>query len=309
MNQGPFDSDDGDPPAPSDGLTRFYLEDAGVRGVIVHLDQAWREIKSHAEYPDPVANVLGECLAAAALFAGDIKLAGSISVQLKAGAPLKLAFAECTREGHVRGIARWEDPLPQELSPASLGPGALLAITIERTAPAQRYQGLVPLVGSDFAEAFEAYFSQSEQLPTTLKLCATRERCAGLLLQQVPREGGEPVREPSLAFERVRAAAGALRPEDLLRDAPEKVLVETFPEQAVRVFAGIPLAFRCRCSRERVAAVLKSLGREEAQAALAESATVEVTCEFCGRSYSFDGVDVAQLYQGDIAAPGTDTRQ
>ena len=299
-----------DPPSGNgDRLTRFYLEDLGVRGVIVRLDRAWREIKSHADYPPAVAQALGECLAAAALFAGDIKLAGSLSVQLKASSALKLAFAECTADGHVRGIARWEDPLPPILVPDTLGSDALLAITIERTAPAQRYQGLVPLVGQDFAAAFEAYFDRSEQLPTALKLYATPTRCAGLLLQQVAKEGGEPLRAPSEAFERARAAAAELHPESLLSQPAEQTLIETFPEQPVRVFAGVPLEFRCRCSRERVAAVLRSLGREEAQAALAESAVVEVTCEFCGRSFSFDGVDVAQIYQSDHAVPGPDTRQ
>lgn len=307
MSQGDDEEAPASQPLLADGMTRFYLEELGIRGVIVHLDQAWRQIKSHADYPPAVAAVLGECLAAAALFAGDIKLAGSISVQLKATAALKLAFAECTAQGHVRGIARWDEPLPEALAPSALGPEALLAITIERDAPAQRYQGMVPLIGTDFAEAFEAYFAQSEQLPTTLKLCSTPTRCAGLLLQQVPPEGGEPVREPSHAFERVRAAADALRAEDLLHQAPEQILIETFPELAVRVFAGIPLEFRCRCSRERVAAVLKSLGRGEAQAALDDSAVVEVTCEFCGRSYTFDGVDVAQIY-GDNVVEGPATR-
>jgi molecular chaperone Hsp33 len=193
--------------------------------------------------------------------------------------------------------------------PAELGADALLAITIDRAAPAPRYQGLVPLVGNDFAAAFEAYFDQSEQLPTALKLCATPTRCAGLLLQQVAKDGGEPQRAPSEAFEQVRAAAAELGADALLEQPAEQTLIETFPEQAVRVFEGVPLEFRCRCSRERVAAVLRSLGREEAQAALAESAVVEVTCEFCGHSYRFDGVDVAQIYQGDNAVPGPDTRQ
>jgi molecular chaperone Hsp33 len=293
----------------SDGLTRFILEGAGVRGVIARADSAWRQIASHAPYPEPIGRALGECLAASALFAGDIKMAGSIAVQINGLGPLQLAFAECRADGHLRGLARWQEPVPPRLGPQDLGPSATMAITIERDDAAQRHQGLVPLEGEDFACAFERYFERTEQLPTALWLETSGGHCGGLLLQQLPRRSGTPLRAPSEDFVAARAAAARLAPETRAALEPESLLRLAFPEQDVRVFSGIPLSFGCRCSRVRVADVLRTLGRAEAEATLAAEGRIEVVCEFCNRSYEFDRVDLGQIFAASYGAPGTTSVQ
>lgn len=293
----------------SDGLTRFVLEGAGVRGVIARADSAWRQIASHAPYPEPVGRALGECLAASALFAGDIKMAGSIAVQINSQGPLQLAFAECRADGHLRGLARWQEPLPNRLGPQDLGPSATMAITIERDVAGQRHQGLVPLEGDDFAVAFERYFERSEQLPTALWLETGGGHCGGLLLQQLPRHLGAPLRAPSEGFIAARAAAGRIAAGTRAALEPESLLRLAFPEQDVRVFSGIPLSFGCRCSRERVADVLRTLGRAEAEATLAAEGRIGVVCEFCNRSYEFDAIDVGQIFAGFYPAAGTTSVQ
>jgi molecular chaperone Hsp33 len=58
--------------------------------------------------------------------------------------------------------------------------------------------------------------------------------------------------------------------------------------------------FACSCSRERVASMLKSLGRAEVDGVVQEQGRVEVGCDFCGLKYQFDAVDVAELF----TAPG-----
>ena len=134
-------------PVDPEGIRRFLFEGAGVRGVIVRLEHSWRQILGRDDYPDNIAQVLGEVTAATALFAGDIQLAGHVSVQLKASPLLPLVFAECTAEGRMRGLARWgEDAASRSLRPDELS-GAVLAITIERQESGTRYQGLVPLEG------------------------------------------------------------------------------------------------------------------------------------------------------------------
>jgi molecular chaperone Hsp33 len=56
--------------------------------------------------------------------------------------------------------------------------------------------------------------------------------------------------------------------------------------------------FECRCSRERVANVLRSLGVEEVRSVIAEQGAVTVTCEFCQKPYKFDPIDAEQLFTG-----------
>jgi molecular chaperone Hsp33 len=153
-----------------DTLSLFLLEESGLRGVLVHLDESWQAIQARAPYPESVAERLGETCAAAALFTGHAKLDGRLSVQLRGTGALRTLFAECTAEGTVRGIAHFSEPLPAPLTPRAFGAGSVMAITIENIPPGGqemlRYQGLVSLDADSFATAFEDYFAQSEQLRT-----------------------------------------------------------------------------------------------------------------------------------------------
>lgn len=293
----------------TDWLRRFHLEDAGVRGVIVKLDQTWREIASHASYPEGIAALLAETVAASALFAGNIKMAGTISLQLKSQGAISLAFAECQDDGEVRGLARWDGDVEGVVTPESLGAGSVLAITIEHPSSNQRYQGLVPLVGDSFSEAFEHYFEQSEQLPTSIKIVAGPNVCAGMLVQQIAAAGGRPQRNVTPEFERVNAVFRTLKDEELATLPPETVLRRLFPEDDVRLADATPLKFGCRCSRERVAAMLGSLGRDEAFASLTPDGIVEVQCQFCARTYRFDPTELEAIFIDGFAVPGPPTPQ
>ncbi|MCA1714245.1 MAG: Hsp33 family molecular chaperone HslO, partial [Gammaproteobacteria bacterium] len=115
----------------SDRLTRFLLPGAGVRGVRVHLDDTWRQIRERAEYPTAAMELLGEAAAAAALFTGHAKVDGRLSLQLRGEGPLRTLFAECTAAGTLRGIAQLQDGAPVSRDLRALGPDAVLAITIE----------------------------------------------------------------------------------------------------------------------------------------------------------------------------------
>jgi molecular chaperone Hsp33 len=90
----------------------------------------------------------------------------------------------------------------------------------------------------------------------------------------------------------------------MLATAPEQLLYRLFHEESVRLFEPRPLAFGCTCSRERVSAMLRSLGRDEVEAALAaRHGEIEVICEFCAQQYHFDRIDAEHLLS-ESAAPG-----
>ena len=138
------------PPHDRDSLLRFLLPGAGVRGVWVHLDDTWAQVRARLDdQPVAVTELLGEAMAASALFTGHAKIDGRLSVQLRGDGPLRALFAECTAPGTLRGITQVTDdaPLPRDLR--DLGAGAILAITIENPGGAgrepMRYQGLVAL--------------------------------------------------------------------------------------------------------------------------------------------------------------------
>ena len=286
-----------------DTLLRFLLPTAGVRGVAVHLDDTWRTIASRAAYPPAVAELLGEAAAAAALFTGHAKVDGRLSVQLRGQGALRTLFAECTAAGTLRGIAQLDDDAtsPPSRDLRTLGDDAVLAITIENPSLGGRepirYQGLVELDADNLAEAFEGYFRQSEQLPTRLLLACDGQRAAGLMLQKLPGDTGD-----GDGWSRAGALFDTLGIEELLALPPAEAIHRLFHEESPEAMGEKPLRFACSCSRERVAAMLVSLGAGEAGAAVeAGDGEARVRCEFCGQEYCFDGDQVAGLFR-DAAA-------
>jgi molecular chaperone Hsp33 len=294
--------------ADRDTLSLFLLDEAGVRGALVHLDASWQAIRARAPYPEPVARRLGETCAAAALFTGHTKLDGRLSVQLRGAGALRTLFAECTAEGSLRGIAHYQEPLPDPLTPRAFGEGSVLAITIETMPPGAqdmvRYQGLVGLEADTLAEAFEAYFAQSEQLPTRILLACDGERAAALLLQQLPAGHGDPD-----GWTRASALFDTLGTDELLATPDDTLLVRLFSQETVRMLGQRPLRFGCSCSRERVEDTLRSLGEDEILASLRDG-IAEVHCDFCGQSYRFDEPQLRGLFQvTEVNAPSSERLQ
>lgn len=281
----------------NDSLFRFLLPTAGVRGVHVRLQSSWQQLQSHGAYPPQAKSLLGEACVASALFTGHTKVDGRLSIQLRSSSALRTLFAECTAAGTVRGIARLEDneDAPQNLQ--ALGEDAVLAITIENPGldprEPQRYQSLVALDAATLDEAFEAYFRQSEQLPTRLLLAADGDSAAGLLLQKLPGDEGDED-----GWLRVSALFETLGKGELLATPAEALVHRLFHEEQPESMGDKPLAFACSCSRERVAAMLESLGETEVRAAAEPTGAVDVRCEFCGKEYHFPLTELALVFAG-----------
>jgi len=290
-----------------DVLHRFLLPHAGVRGALVRLGASWREVAGRADYPPALHALLGEALAASALLTGNIKLDGALSIELKSASALRLLFAECNDLCHLRGLARWQEPLPEVLVLDGLA-DAVMAITLGNVERGQRYQGLVELRGAGLAASLENYFSQSEQLPVRILLAADAGQAVGLMLQKMPDEGGHAAAADDDAWNRVVQLTATLGPDELLATPAEPLLYRLYHEESARLIETRPLAFGCSCSRERVSAMLRSLGRDEVEAALAARGDeIEVVCEFCAQRYAFDRIDAEHLLSVGAApgAPGT----
>ena len=287
--------------ATEDFVQRFVVEGQAVRGQFVRLDASWGALREHAEYPDPVRELLGEAMAAAVLLASTLKFEGGLTLELKSAAAVRLLVAQCTHDFQIRGVARFD---ATKVAPdfAALAGGGYMTVTIDTDEAGGRqtggrYQGIVALEGGSMSASLEHYFANSEQLPTSLRLVSDARGASGLLIQRLPGEGG--VAAPAAAqqtWEDAHTALLALEPAVLLRAAAEQLLRECFTGQDLRVFPGHPVEFRCRCDLRRVQGILRSLGEAEVRDVLAEQGAVTVTCEFCGKPYRFDAIDVEQLF-------------
>ncbi len=276
------------PPA-TDRVRRFLLEEHPIRGQLVQLECSWAALREHASYPAPVRDLLGEATAAAVLLASTLKFDGSLTLQMQGDGAVRLLVAQCTHDFHIRSVAHFD---AARVTPdfGSLAGGGLITVTVESVERGAPYQGIVPLAGASLAECIDGYFASSEQLPTRVRLASDAARAGGILVQQLPGI------EADAAWERLCGHVASLDAPDLLHAAPDSLVQRTASIDDVRLFAGSSVTFKCRCNRDRVLGVLRSLGEAEVQSVLQEQGKVEVTCDFCHRPYVFDAIDVTQVF-------------
>ncbi len=271
-----------------DALQRFVFERARVRGELVRLDETWREVRRRREYPEAVRGALGELTAASVLLAATLKFeGGALVLQIQGGHPVDLLVVECQADLSLRAMARWDGGLPGARPPPHPARArrrrALRPHHRPRRAACASYQGIVPLEGRTTAQVLERYMARSEQIATLFSLAASEERAAGLLIQKLPEAGGKaaPDADPDL-WNRVGHLAATLTRAELLELPGRDILRRLFHDEDLRLFETMPVRFACRCSRERVAGLIRMVGADEVRQALADRGTIDVTCEFCG---------------------------
>jgi molecular chaperone Hsp33 len=288
--------------AQPDSLHRFLFENAAIRGERVRLDAAWRTVLERHDYPPVLLQLMGELTAAAVLLAATLKLEGSLILQIQGKGAIKLLVVECTGDLQLRATAKWEGELHGTLADM-VGDGRFV-ITLDPQSGAQAYQGIVALEGETVAEILQHYMSSSEQLETQLWLAADENGAAGMLLQKLP----EKESHDADAWPRVTKLAQTLQRDELLQLSTEELLRRLYHEEDVRLFSAQPVSFHCGCSREKVAAMLRMLGREEIDSILLEQGKVEIHCEFCNHLYVFDPVDAALVFAEGITPAVSETR-
>ena len=286
-----------------DQLQRFLLEHTSVRGELVHLDATWRAVLQRHHYPAALESALGELMAATSLLSSTLKFSGSLILQIQGNGPVRLLVVECTSEQTMRATAKWEGALEGNFK-ALVGEGRFV-ITITQEDSKQSYQGIVNLDGSCVAEVLEHYMATSEQLETRLWLASNRERSAGLMLQRMP---GTHLPEDAEAWNRATQLAHTITATELLSLPKTQILRRLFHQEDIRIFEPKTMSFRCSCSPERVANMLRMLGAAEVQSILSEREEVEVHCEFCNRRYAFDRVDAEQVFAAEYLSQAGETR-
>ncbi len=320
-------------PGADDQIQPFLLERSSVRGRLVRLGGVLDTILTRPGYPEPVARLLGELLALAAALGSSLKFDGVFTLQIKGDGAIRTMVADLTNDGELRGYAGFDADavaaLERETGAAGdsdgddgltverwLGQGHL-AFTVDQGAYSERYQGLVELTGPRLADCLLHYFRQSQQLNAGLLVACRRTdegwRAGALLTERVPEEGGAagPAGGEGAPTGEFQGDAGeedwrralilmASCTDDELVDpaiSPERLLYRLFHEEALRVFEPRPISVGCRCTRERVENILRSIPREQIEEMKVEGEVV-MTCEFCSYDFRFDDPALDRLYGG-----------
>ena len=281
----------------------FRIEGEPVRGRVARLGPAIHEILTGHDYPEPVANLLGEACALAALVGSNLKFEGRLILQAQGSGPVRFVVADYDTTGGLRGYCRYDEAAVAKACEGFVRPGArsllgdgVFIMTVDQGADMDRYQGVTAIEGETLALCAEQYFAQSEQTPTRVRLAVGQAdegdglqwRAGGVLIQYVADDAARGSTEE--AWNRTQALFETIGEDELIdpRLPTNTLLWRLFHEDGVRVFGPKPLRAFCRCSQQRIEAVLKSFPAADRADMVEPDGKIHVTCEYCSRVYAVE---------------------
>jgi len=283
-----------------DFLQRFIFEQDNIRGEYVRLDDSWMDILHNQRHPPLVEHYLAQMMSATVLLAAIIKIDGSISIQASGDGLLNLFLTECRRDLSIRAIAKYNQeklndylsrtPPDEQAGFDRLFNHGTMVITVQQQ-NGHRYQGIVDMQGDDLAHILENHLAVSEQIKTRLFLTHEDTHSAGLLLQEMPSQ-----QHKTSQWDEISLLAGTVKNEEMLDLELPELLKRLFHEHDIRLFEAQAIHFSCTCSQEKVSRMLLSLDYQEAQEIVEKSEYLEVACEFCGKTYRFDEMAIAEIF-------------
>jgi len=286
----------------------FTIPARSARGRLVRLGPLLGQILSAHDYPAPIARILSEALTLTALLGAMLKDAGGqLTMQAQTESGIVDLLVCDYKGGELRGYVRFDKErlaeVPALPSMFALFGKGYLAITFDQEASKERYQGIVPLEGANLGEAAQSFFSQSEQIPSLVRLAAndTGHIAGGILIQHLPEgeEGRERLhtRLDHPEWEHVLALAETTKLTELVdQDLPLDNLVWRLfhEEDEIRVLPAIPLTRGCRCNFDHIRAVISRFAPEERAEMVDDDGFISVDCEFCSRLFPISLRDLEQ---------------
>jgi molecular chaperone Hsp33 len=277
----------------------FTLPGRNARGRVVRLGPMLDDILSAHDYPAPIARILSEALVLAALLGSLLKEdEGQLTIQAQTESGIVDLMVVDYRAGELRGYVRFDPErlalLPSHRDLFALFGKGYLGITLDQPLARERYQGIVPLEGASLAEAAQNYFTQSEQLPSVVRLAVddTGHVAGGMLVQHLPRgeEGRDRLhtRLDDPEWEHVRILAETIKGTELTDSGLglESLLWRLFHEEAeIRVLDGVKLRKGCRCNPDHIRGIIARFAAEERAQMVDEAGFISVDCEFCSRLF------------------------
>jgi len=307
----------------SDFIQPFLIDHSSIRGRLVRVGKVLNDILDAHNYPLPVSLHLAEQIVLTALLSATLTAEDILTVQAKGDGPVRFMVADAMGGGAMRGYAEVdEEVLKKALAKSKTGtlPGIVgkgyLAVTLDSSGKDnQRYQGIVELKGDTLSEALHAYFVQSQQAEMEVHVAVRppekkggKWHGGGIIIERMPVEGGRAGdftrEEQDDLWKRIGLFVRSLKDSELLDTGvtPQNLLYRLFNEDGVWVYKLQPLKAGCRCSRERVRSVLKTIPEEELLDALDEKGQMVVHCQFCNKREVFTEAQVKRLY-GKKPAP------
>lgn len=297
--------------ADDDVIQPFSLEQTNVRGRMVRLGKVLEEIMRRHKYPLSVCGLLSEIVTLAVLLSGMLKYEGIFSLQIKSDGIIRNLTSDVTSEGEVRAYADFDEEKLKDYTHIKdtyydlLGKG-YMSFTVQSNVKSEHsYQGIVALQGKSLLDDVAHYFDQSEQIKTLFKISVHPQdgywHTGGIMIQQMPEDEPESKRHDEKEREDWNNAGimlASCTDEEILSPvlSSSDVLYRLFHEGGVRVYNHKDLKFGCRCSKEKVEAVMATISKEEIFSIYEQEKIVSVKCEFCSEEYNLNLEDLTRIY-------------
>ncbi len=317
-----------------DTVLPFQLDKSDMRGRFARLDGVLSGVLKQHAYPPDVEALVAEMTILTALIGQTVKLRWKLSLQVQSRGPVRMIATDYyspEKKGEaarIRAYASFDaDKLTKGHPIDQIGKG-YFAILIDQGEGTQPYQGITPLSGTSLSESAEAYFAQSEQLPTKFTLSYGRAtepgvtehwRAGGIMLQHMPKtspivassggsgESGLLVAADLVSGEteenwsRVNFHLDTVEELELIgpKITPTTLLTRLFHEENPRVFNPQPVEFGCSCSEKKVRQSLSIYSAKDIATMTTEDGNVTADCQFCGAHHVLDaktvGFDAADM--------------
>ncbi len=304
-----------------DSVLPFQLDHCDIRGRVARLDGVLDGILQQHDYPPLVEALVAEMALLTAFIGQTVKLRWKLSLQVQSKGPVRMIATDYyapEEEGapaRIRAYASFDrDRLTDTVPMDQVGTG-YFAILIDQGEGTTPYQGITPLEGATLAKCAEAYFAQSEQLPTRFSLSfglssgpdeAEHWRAGGVMLQHMPKasplsaagDGSGGVLQANDLLDgdeeenwnRVNILLDTVEDLELIGPSvpPTDLLTRLFHEEAPRVFDAQALRFGCSCSEDKVRQSLSIYSAREIEKMTTDEGRVTADCQFCGAHYDLD---------------------
>ena len=293
-----------------DCITRFEVARLGLLGRLVRLGPAVGDVLAPHQYPEPVAALLGELVAITAALVATLKFDGKFILQTKGDGAVPLMVANSTTDGALRGYADFDPAaLAADSRPEALLGHGHMVLTVDQGPETDQYRGIVALTGGRLADNIEAYFRQSEQIPSALTVAArpvagdgaagngaATWRAGCLMVQTLPEaDPDSPARaETEDSWNEARALMASVSGDELTDPGLDSARLLTRLFGAGNVTARQPraLRFACQCSRARAVGMLEAMPATD-RLDMAVDDRITVTCGFCNSHYEFKADEFA----------------
>jgi len=272
---------------------KFIFENRPIRGHFVRLTETYQKILSQRAYPSNVAKFLGEALVSTALINGLFKEPGKTLLQFQGTGALQLLSVHGDLN-HMRAVAQYSPELSKEGNFLEVLKAGTLALIHQPETSVKSYQSVIEVISPEIAKNLEHYFWQSEQTQTRLWIAVTPVSVTGLLLQLLP--DTEESQEES--WSHVLALTNTVFEQELAQQTLETLVSHLYVGESIRLWDQREIHFHCPCNKARMENALLLMGQAELEKILNQEEALEVRCEFCGKTHSFDAVDVSGVFRG-----------